>query len=907
MRTHYLTIFTVIIVCAAANNLQLYAVEPKADGQPKYVDYLPLLVPAEEWKFNNYWLTRTIGSKQFYMADQGPYLRITKEGVAKLKQTGFYDRMIPGHINQGYLKYFLPEERAKLKNPEMKKMFERILANKWPVHTLFSCQLQGKPPPSQRLVNIIKDQWAGDGLAETVYRLEPVFHYLKTGKRWEGSSMGMWDPNTAIKFFRDELIPRLQTELPFIHEPDHKWTRGELRKLSDIYCREYYRPVKRAIAYGMYVGNYHLASLPETVTIGEKGGDAFHNARSRGTMRQFGGNKFYFIWQGHEPTEMYAYLEPAWFTIRGDEWGLPLPHMWYYIYRPYLVGANYYINEKMPESCIQDIEGDGQLELSTLGYIVKDMLDFVDRHPDRGVAYAPIALMLDYDRAFGDIGKTYFGYNLENDDADHMTAGILETLFPEHRHAAGGGPYWGSYSRMAPLGEIFDILQPNIPQHGADPNALDNYTVLFALGGMRFDEDFSKKVKDHVRQGGTLVLNAADITENMDEDFLGFCLDSKQEPVQGGDIKCRICGHVGSEADYLLYPVKINSAQIVFEDSGRRPVVVRNRCGKGYVVTILAHYGIEAKPTNEISRRGFHFKKKRLLSFFPHFLEHIVVGVTPIEVRRTAEDRCDLAWIISKKGDGWLVTMFNYSCAKEPIVSTTLGTGNVHAEYPLKEIPFQIVCRAPVEDVVEWYEDRDVNWQGVNGQAVISETMHGGQIRVYELQPHKIDLGKRRRYVNYALNQPVKASSYRKGFGPEYAIDGATNTQWWSDTDPKHHRVFDMPQWIQVYLGQTKTINHVFLRFHTWRNESLKTRLRVYKYIVETSVDAHNWKTVIDESKNEDNARPEGLDRWFEPTEAQYIRLTVYRNSAFSGARLVEMKVTGDEMQEYAVERKPVY
>jgi len=452
--THRRITFIIVVTACLAGLAQVCTGAEGPPVEPNYVDYRPLVHPTAEWKFNEYWRGRTIGPKQFYMADQGPYLRMKDDGVAMLKQVGLYDRMIPGHINAGLEKYFLPEERAKLKDGALKTMFERILKNKWPIHTLFYCRLKGNPPPSQRLIDIIKDRWIGDGQPETVYRLEPVFHYLKTGERWKGSSMYLWNPPVAKKFFRNELIPRLEKVLPFIHDPDHEWTRPELRILSDMYCEEFYRPARRVLAWGMYVGNYHLASLPETISIGEKGADAFCNARARGTARQFGGRKFYVVWRGHEPTEMYGYINRAWFTIRGDEWGLPLPHIWYYVFRPYLIGANYYINEGFPGSCIQDIEDDGQYELSTLGYILKDMLDFADRHPDRGIAYSPIALMLDYERGFGSYGSTYKGYNIPNDDADFMTAGIFETLFPEHRHARN----CGGYSRTAPLGEIFDIL-----------------------------------------------------------------------------------------------------------------------------------------------------------------------------------------------------------------------------------------------------------------------------------------------------------------------------------------------------------------------------------------------------------------------------------------------------------------
>ena len=873
-----------------------------ADRTPKLKSPRPLIQPSQDWRFNEYWQGRTIGPKEFYMADQGPYLRISDAGVAKLKQVGLYERTIPGHINYSYLKNFLPEERAKLKDGAMKTMFERILANKWPVHTIFYHRFRGNVLPSQQLLDIIDGQWIGDGQPETVYRLEPVFHYLKTGKRWVGSSMYLWKPECAIEFFKNDLMPRVEEALPFVRDLDHQWTRPELRTLSDLYCEEFYRPAGRVTAWGMYVGSYHLASLPNTNTVAEKAADALSNARARGTTRQFGGGKFYFVWRGHEPTEMYSYYNRGWFTIRGDEWGLPLPHVRYYIWRPYLIGANYYVNEGFPGSCMQDLEDDGQYELSTLGYIMKDMLDFADRHPDRGTAYSPIALMLDYNRAFSRAGTTYTGYNLPNDDADHMNAGVLGTLFPEHRHAEGAG----GYMRTAPYGEIFDIIQPNVPQTGADPKALENYKILFALGGMTFDADFAAKVKEQVRNGSTLVLCASDITPHLDEEFLGFSCPGATE--KGGDVLCAVCGHVSREPEYVLHAAKLTSAKAIFEDSQRRPVVTQNRYGKGSVIALLPDYVVEREGRRVTPARGFPYWGKNVLNFVPHFIEHLVVGASPIEVRRAVKDQPDLSWIVAKKGDGWVVTMFNYSCARESIVPHTFSTAKVHAEYPLREVPFEIVCRAPIEDVVEWYEDRDVKWKKGDGEAVVTESMHGGEIRLYEFQPHKIDFGTRERYVNYALNKPVKASSFRKGFEPDRAVNGnlVRDDYWWSDTDPRRHYVFDMPQWLMVDLEAPRIIDHAFVKFHYWEHESLKTRLRIYKYVVEASLDGEQWQTVMDETKNEDNARPEGTERWFEPVEARFVRLTVLRNSSLGGARVIELKAMGPEREDYVARRKSI-
>ncbi len=863
------------------------------DGGRDFPVIRPLITPSSRTYSSPGSLTRTIGPKEFYVATQGPYLFLTEDGVSRMKQVGLYDRVIPGHINASYIKYLLPEEREKMPDGPMKRMFERILEKGWPIHTLFYHRLQGLPAPTDELIEIIDRQWMGDGQPETVYRLEPVFHYLKTGERWVGSSMHLWKPEVAKRFFAEDLLPRLEAALPFVRDLEHKWTRPELRVLSDLYCEEFYRPARRPVAWGMYVGNYHLAGLPGVRCVAEKGADAFTHARARGTIRQSGGDKFYFVWRGHEPTEMYGYFKRAWYTIRGDEWGLPLPHLRYYIFRPYLIGTNGYTNEGFVSSCIQDVEGDGQLELSTIGHLLKDMLDLADRQPERGVPYASVALLLDYNRAIPAIRTSYAGYNLPNDDADFMNAGILRLLFPKHRHAVERG----GYMRTAPLGEIFEILQPNAPGRETPLNVLENYRVLFGLGGLTIDAGFAERLREYVSRGGVLVLNAADAGKTLSAEFLGLALG--KERIAGQNVACTLDGQHFAEEDYELYPVRLAGAKSILEDQAGRPVVTRHAFGNGYVVLLLPRYCLAKEPQDAKDEIGRPVRIKALLRFLPHFFEQLTAGTAPIEFRRRPEDAPDLSWHLARKGDGWVVTVFNYSCARESIVSKTYGTAKVHALYPLKEVPFEIVCRTPVGDILERYADRDVNWTTEGDTAVIRETIHGGEVRVYELQPGPISLPPRVRPVNYARNRPVTASSSRKGFPPSLAVDGIVerNNYWWSDTDPRRHYTFEMPQWLQVDLEQVRTIDHVFTAFYYWEQESPQTRLRVYKYLVEASLDGKTWQTVIDESRNEDNADRYGLERWFSPVQARFVRLTVLRNSSFGGARVIELKAMGPEQE----------
>ncbi len=865
----------------------------------------PLLPPRGDWRLGSTWQpAKRIGESDFHFCAQGPWVHYTPEGVANLRQVGLLGRVIPGLYN---LKYFDPETKAK-EPPGFVAIADQYLQHRWPLATIEYCVARGNPPPKPEVVELVKDFWIGDSMPEApIYRLEPVFHYLKTGEIWQGSSMGYVDKESLTAFFRDQLCPRLDKALPFYRDPQHQWTRPELRLLCDLYCEEFFRKVGKPIAWGMFVSPHHLASLPRTTAVGEKAGDAFALARGRGISRQNGGGKFLYCWRGHEPTERYFYPERGWYSINREEWGYPLPHLWYYLFRPFLAGANMYVNEGMPASLYQDIEGDGQLEMSTLGHLARALLDYADRHPDRGVVYTPVGLLMDYDRGwpsnYHSGGTTYFGYGIPYDDADHMNHGLLcDLLFPEHRDVAPSG----TYSRTAPYGEIFDLLAPNRTGNAIDPRIFDGYQVLIALGGQTIAADYAKVLKDYVRAGGTLVIDVKDLGPHLEPAFFGVTMTG--QVLTATSVTFTGDGSTFTEAPFDYQALTLTGAEALYTADGK-PLVTRHRVGQGTAILITAHHLIQKEAVE--SRQGMlgrAWTKKPLLTFVADFIERLTTGLGPIEVRCRPEDREDLSWQIARVGDGWTVTMFDYSLRRETLVAQPLGTAKVIADYPYREVPFEIVCRAPVADVMERYGERDVNWRPADGGAVIAETMRAGDIRVYELQPKPIPATRFKRPINYAENRPVTASSTLKGFAARAAVDGRLDNDdfWQSDLDQQKHYVFDLPQWLQVELEAPKLIDHVYVQFHTWPHQSLETRLRVYKYLVEASADGQTWTTVIDERVNEDPAKTEGLERWFDPLTARYVKLTVLRNSAFAGAQVVELKVMGPETELATLPRQSI-
>ncbi len=877
-----------------------------------FADYGPIVTLPHTWIFNEYWLQKRIGARDFYYAESGPYMHMyPKLGKAEgAKQLGLLSRTIPGYWT-GYKKLngFAPSVRKTL--PLFaQKLIETALREQWPIHSIEYCRHHGNPAPLPEAIRGLGDLWLGDGHPEQPYRLEPVFHYLRKGEKKGCSWMYCWKNDEALKqYFDVEVIPLLQKQLPFYTDEKHGWTRPELRRLCDIYCETFFHKVGKPVAWGMYLSPYHLAGMPGVTTIGEKGADSRHAARARGLMRRFADKKFFMVWRGFEPTERYGYYNRADVAQTmgscRESWGYPLPLLRYYIFRPFLIGANYYTNELLPAGGIQDIEGDKQYELSASGRILKDMLDFVDRHPERGTVYSPVALLRDYDRPLpseSPPGTTYRGYNLPFDRADHMTYGIIELLFPEHRHVR----FSGDYGCVAPYGEIFDVVVGALPGRGVDLRALENYKVLFALGGLAIDKAYARALEQYVRNGGILVINVADIGTAFSPDFFGVKLLGENR--RGREAVNRLTGKRIKENEFTFAGMQLGKATSLYTCNGQ-PLVTSNAVGKGTVILVGAQYMVQDSTVRvQSGRHARSFDSHRLLRFADDFIEHLTAGLCPVTFRRRPEDKQDLSWIINKKGNGWTVTVFNYSLERE-LLTKAIGAGSVLDQYPLKALPFEIICNVPVADVMELYEDRDVRWSKRDGHAVISESIRGGEIRVYEIQPKPIRMKPRTRFVNYALNRPVRVSSIYKDSDPAgVVVDGiADNAAYWqSDSDPNRHYRFDMPQWLEVDLQQSRVIDHVYVQFHAWPLETLDTRLRVYKYMVEVSPDREKWQIVLDERKNEDPARGFGLERWFEPVTARYARLTILRNSAFSGAQVVEFKVMGAEKEEYLPKRKSI-
>jgi hypothetical protein len=293
------------------------------------------------------------------------------------------------------------------------------------------------------------------------------------------------------------------------------------------------------------------------------------------------------------------------------------------------------------------------------------------------------------------------------------------------------------------------------------------------------------------------------------------------------------------------------------------------------------------------------------LTFSKDFFRRLVAATTPITVRMPAGAEESICYQISKMGEDWLVTIFNYSLERDIAYDNTRQYTGLGLSYPPKEIPLEIACKGNVGDVAEWFGDRSAKWSSENGVAAVREAVPSGEMRVYQFSPRLIDFGQRETFLNYAAGKPCAASSFQAGHEPGKAVDGAVGVPdqgWWSKCDPSGKQG-GLPQWIEVDLQAVKFVNQVAIYFYYWPREGMDELHHINRYLVELSKDGKKWKTAVDMSDNFLLTRAAPRRHWFEPTPARYVRVTVTYASDGQGARIREIEVRGAEKKSVHVAR----
>lgn len=545
------------------------------------------------------------------------------------------------------------------------------------------------------------------------------------------------------------------------------------------------------------------------------------------------------------------------------------------------------IRDEQTHRFVSDPENDGTWRLTRYGHVVEEVMDFSERCPDRGTPYTPIGVLLAWDNGFGGAaGRSLKAFDtFPYDDGEHMTRELFNrVLYPTDET-------WGTDMDLfgaSPYGDIYDPLRIDTPRGPLPLELLRNYTVLLAVGRQNMDEALAARLGEYVTQGGVLILNV----KQLEGGFFGrnvLGVEHSGEPRRAAGMRCELDGRKLDTGTFTYTPLRLGEqAEALYTAPNGDVLAARHPYGQGLLITVGAHWMLEDERTHPTPTDT----RAQMLPMAGDLIGRLLQAALPFAVRgeHVAER---VLYQVSRKGRGWMISLYNNSGRQ-----TSFGRAPERVQ-PDHRVDVEITVPPEMTHAVEWLSRDRLGIVRGEGEhtGLLRIGLEPGDVRIVEIQPGGIPPAEVIERVNLALNRPVKASSFCEAtafttdHSPELAVNGNRDIYdaWWS----RQHADAKTPQWLEVDLGEVKTISSVNTIF-MWSEDSNLLQ-RVYQYTVERSTDGATWEMLLDESTNMSPAHPRGHHAYFAPVSARFVRVTTTLNTAISGAQIVELEVYGEQ------------
>ncbi|MEO8435238.1 MAG: hypothetical protein ABI596_10115 [Pyrinomonadaceae bacterium] len=468
---------------------------------------------------------------------------------------------------------------------------------------------------------------------------------------------------------------------------------------------------------------------------------AMRIAFTRGAARQYGGAFLYY----HAPnfgdtattfTRTQNFAGPDFFfhSRYGPTMGPSLS--WYrknyYLY--YMAGASAIYLEQGFDQFFKPGPGENPLQLNPLGKITEEFMSFAEKHPDRGTPYTPVAVLLDpahgwemtdypqwpfgvsqldrRDRALRELfGVAYYpGTVVEGEPATADRQVFVSSIFGDIFDvlvAHAGNPEADPKRRALPAARVQTALSPNSPA-----DAINNYRAIVVGGRIDWTGSWAKRLTEYVRNGGVLILNAAQVN-GLPQDLLGVRLTGATG--EAHNARCASPGEDPQDLSGQVFryeKVELKGAEVLMTTPGSgEPLVTVNKIGKGTVVFC-------ALP-------DLLGEDERITPFAAHMLAHVFSGATPVDVRGNVE------YLVNRTDRGWLVTLFNNNGVMKPQQGLAQIDRNARVKVTLS------LREREIQSALEWTMDRTLEVKGQPGipNTVTVEIAPGG-IAIVELRPN---------------------------------------------------------------------------------------------------------------------------------------------------------------------------
>lgn len=233
-----------------------------------------------------------------------------------------------------------------------------------------------------------------------------------------------------------------------------------------------------------------------------------------------------------------------------------------------------------------DILENGAPELSPLGRQHLEIREWVQRHPDRGVMYTPVAFMLDFYNGWNPPRHLYradkykIWGKLPYEKGDYLIDAVFRMVWPGYEDCSYLRNERG-FITPTPYGDIFDVIT-----NRCHPDVLRQYTAVILLGDVELDGSAAERLMEFVQQGGDLLLDARN-AQQLPAAFLGLRLGEKGSACATARVGT---SHVWAEQPYTYTEAELDGAAAILINEHGKPVLTANKVGKGRVIVCLADY-----------------------------------------------------------------------------------------------------------------------------------------------------------------------------------------------------------------------------------------------------------------------------------------------------------------------------
>lgn len=373
-------------------------------------------------------------------------------------------------------------------------------------------------------------------------------------------------------------------------------------------------------------------------------------AFTRGAARQFGGAFLYY----HAPnfgdtattfTKVQNFAGPDFFyhSRYGPTMGPSLS--WYrksyYLY--YMAGASAIYLEQGGDQFFKPGPGEHPFQLNPLGRITDEFVRFAEKHASRGTPYTPIAFLLDPAHGFEMTDYPHWPFEVSQIDRGDRALRELFGVAYYPGLVVEGEPAIADRQPFVAgaFGDIFDVLTAADVQGSKSKiqSLLPSYRAVVVGGRIDWSAEWIQRLHDYVRNGGTLVLNAAQI-KNLPEQVSGVRLTNAI--VEADSARCLATGEEAQDLGGQMFQyqkVELKGATAFMSAPNGDPLVTVNKIGKGSVVfaAVPDLLGVD----------------ERITPFAAHMLAHVFADATPVKVAG------DVEYLINRTGNGWVVTLLN--------------------------------------------------------------------------------------------------------------------------------------------------------------------------------------------------------------------------------------------------------